>query len=151
MSDTTKRPPTVWLAQTLLIIFTLLWLGALVINLAKLPSRVVRGASITHVTVLFSTMCGFMVVLLASLWGLAKRKMYGRWLAVVSLIVLWAFILLAQLYGLWKVFGHDSSVELVVAALFYVLHGVFLALILRLAFAKSVREFFRKEMESGGS
>jgi hypothetical protein len=71
---------------------------------------------------------------------------------LVSIILLWVFISLAQLLrptGPWKYYEYDSTAQLFGAAVFYVLlHGMFLASILGLAFTKRVREFFGKEVES---
>ena len=145
-----KRPPTVWLTQTLLIIFALVWLSSIVLNFALL---IRSGESISPVrtAIGLSIILGFVLLLLIAFWGLAKRKMYGRWLGLLSLIVQWGLILYTQIRppaGPWKRYEFNSPEEVVGAVIGQVLISVlFLTLILRLAFAKQVNEFFRRDIE----
>ena len=118
-----KRPPTIWLTQSLLMLFALLFLSAFLLNLAVL---------LTH---------------------LAKRKNYGRWLGVLSLLLLWGLIILIKLRpppaGPLQYYEYNNPAQVAGAAIVQVLlHGFFLLLILRLSFSKSVRDFFRKEIGS---
>ena len=87
-----------------------------------------------------------MLVILVSFWGMARRKNYGRWLGVVCLLFLWSFIILGQLFrpsGPYQYYEYSNDAQLiggVIAAVCF--NGLFLLLILRLAFARNVREFF---------
>lgn len=147
-----KRPPTVWLTQTLLIIFAVLCLIALVLNLMMLPGRVGQGTPIVGAAVGVSIILSFVLLLLAAFWGLAKRKMYGKRLGLVSLVLLWALFTVTQYFppaGPWKRYEYDSMAQLVWAAIFQAcVHALFLVLILRLGFARKVSEFFRGNVKS---
>jgi hypothetical protein len=146
-----KRPATVWLSQILLLICALIWLSALVLNLLLIareeievsPVRLLGGVSILGSIVL---------VLLAAFWGLTRRRIYGRWLAVASLSVLWILVVYVQIWppqGPVKRFEYNSRVQAVGAVTTSILISViFLLLILRLAFAKSVTRFFRQDQSS---
>src|SRR5215207_589893 len=136
MNNKVSRPPTVWLTQTLLVLFSLLMLGVTVLNLVMLAARARGGAPVLALLVGFIIPLGFMLLLLVAFWGLAKRKKYGKWLALLSLVLLWAVIILGQLLrptGPLRYYEYTSTAELVGAAIFYVfIHGLFLALIMRL-------------------
>lgn len=147
-----KRPPTVWLTQTLLIIFALLWLGVLLLNLVRLSGKVGGGSSIVRAAIGFVIILSFVLLLLAAFWGLAKRKVYGKWLGLVSLILLWVFFAITQYLppaGPWKPYEFNNTAQLVGAAIFQAcVHALFLALILRLGFARKVAEFFRGDVKT---
>lgn len=146
-----KRPPTVWIAQSLLMIFALLWFGVLLINLLMLPRTITRGGSIAGAAVGIAIFVSFIVLLLVAFWGLAKRKIFGRWLSVVLLIVLWGFFIIAQHFppaGPWKRYEVDNTAQMVGAAIVQACaHALFLVLILRLSFGRKVAQFFRGEIE----
>lgn len=154
MNSGIKRPPSVWLTQTLLMIFALLWLGILVLNLVTLPGRIAEVESILRVGIGFSIILCFVLLLLISFWGLAKRKMYGKWLGLVSLIFIWGLIIYTQLFpstGHYKRYEYDNAAQL--AGAFFTLsliHALFLTLILRLAFSKKVSQFFREKHDVAG-
>ena len=154
MDNNIKRPPTIWLTQILLMIFALLWISSLTINLVGVarsgsslsPLRVVLGVSV---------LSGFVVLLLVAFWGLTKRKPYGKWLGVLSLTCLWLLVLYIQLRppaGPYKRYEFNSPAELVGAAISgLVISGLFLVLIFRLAFSKTVNAFFNRRISSGSA
>ena len=152
MRSMMKRPLTVWLTQTLLIIFAALCLIALLLNLMMLPGGVGRSVSIVRAAVGASITLGFVLLLLAAFWGLAKRKMYGKWLGLASLVLLWALFAVTQYFppaGPWKRYEYNSTAQFVGAAIFQAcVHALFLVLILRLGFARKVSEFFRGNVKS---
>lgn len=152
MTNKIKRPPTVWLTQTLLMIFALIWLFSLVINLVML-ARSGAIASTTRIVVGVSILAGFVLLLVIAFWGLARRRLYGKWLGLVSLVCLWLLVLYIQLRpptGPFKRYTFDSPAELVGAVIMAVLiSGLFLTLILRLAFAKVVNAFFERGTSPG--
>jgi hypothetical protein len=147
-----KRPPTVWLTQTLLIIFALLWLGVLLLNLLRLPGKVGEGSSMVRAAIGFAIILSFVLLLLAAFWGLAKRRVYGKWLGLISLILLWLFFAITQyspLAGSWKRYQFNNTAQLVGAAIFQAcVHLFFVTLILRLGFARKVAEFFRGDVKT---
>ena len=150
MDSKIKRPPSVWLTQMLLLIFALLWLGIIALNLARLPGRIGGGASILRMVIGFSTIFCFILLLLISFWGLVKRKLYGRWLGLASLIFIWGLIVYSQLFpttGPSKRYEYDNAAQLAGAFLsISLIHALFLILILRLAFSKKVNQFFQREI-----
>jgi hypothetical protein len=142
-----KRPPSVWITQALVLIFALLW----ILSLASGFLMLVRNGtdlSLLRVTVGATILLGVILVLLAAFWGLAKRRIYGKWLGVLSLVLLWAMIVYTQIRppaGPIKRFEYNSTAELVGAYMSSILISVgFLILTLRLAFAKRVAAFFER-------
>ena len=126
-----------------------MWLGIIVLNLASLISSGSEGSSILHGAIVLSVIFCFVLVLLISFWGLAKKRIYGKRLAIVSLILIWGLIVYTQLFpatGPYKRYEYDNNAQLAGAFLtLSVLHALFLILILRLAFSKKVKQFFLAE------
>jgi hypothetical protein len=147
-----KRPPTVWLTQSLLVLFALLFLSVFLLNLVNLLRSPAGNFSIIATIIGYSIMIGMVLLLVSAFFGLAKRRMYGKWLGLLSLILIWALLLFIQWRapsGPYKRFEYDNPTQVASAAIFQLLlHGLFLTLILRLSFAKKVKEFFRKKVES---
>jgi hypothetical protein len=146
MSTKLKRPPSVWLTQILLIIFALVFSLTLLLNLALVLKR--EGEiPLIAVLLLCAVNLGVVLLFLTSIWGLAKRRNYGRWLGVVSLTLIWVLMLLGQLFrpsGPLPYYEFTNTAQLVGAAIATVcINALFLLLILRLAFAKSANDFFR--------
>ncbi len=115
MSTRVNRPATVWLTQRLLLVFALIWLFALIFNLLMIARN---GASASPVRILvgISVRGSVVAVLLIAFWGLAKRRLYGKWLGVVSLSLLWLVIVYIQIrlpQGPIKRFEYNSSAEIV--------------------------------------
>ena len=143
-----KRPVTVWLAQGLLLIFLLVWLVSLVLNLVGV-ARNGSDASALRILVGFSIITGYGLMLLIAFWGLARRKMYGKWLGVASLSFIWLLVVYIQIrppQGPYQRYEYQNSAQVagaVIAAL--VISSLFLIVILRLAFAKNVARFFKHD------
>ena len=147
-----KRPPTIWLTQALVIIFGLLILCAFLINFVVLLTHLGEEFSIVRTLLVYAVMLGVVLLLAITSWGLAKRKNYGRWLSVLFLLLFWGLLLLMKLRrpsGPYQYYEYDNPAQLAGAVIVQILlHGLILLLILRLSFSKSVREFFRKEIQS---
>lgn len=147
-----RRTPTIWLTQALIIIFGLLILSAFLINLLVLLTHLGEEFSIVRTLLVYSVMLGVVLLLATASWGLAKRKNYGRWLGVLSLLLFWGLLVLMKLRrpsGPYQYYEYDNPAQLAGAVIVQVLlHGLILFLILRLSFSKTVREFFRKEIRS---
>ena len=139
---------TVWLAQGLLLIFLLVWLVSLVLNLVGVV-RNGSDASALRILIAFLIITGYGLMLLVAFWGLAKRRMYGKWLGVASLSFIWLLILYVQIRpprGPYQRYEYQNSAQVagaVIAAL--VTSSLFLIVILRLAFAKNVARFFKHD------
>lgn len=144
-----KRPPTVWLTQSLLLVFAVLFLFALLVNVAYLLSHLEHEFSLVRVGLVYSIVLIIVLIFAIAFWGLATRKMYGRWLGMLSLLFSWGLILLLTFRrpsGPYKYYEYDNATQLASAVVFQVaLNVLFLTLILRLSFSKKVRQFFQKE------
>jgi hypothetical protein len=139
---------TVGLAQGLLLIFLLVWLVSWVLNLVGV-ARNGSDASALRILIAFLIITGYGLMLLVAFWGLAKRRMYGKWLGVASLSFIWLLILYVQIgppRGPYQRYEYQNSTQVagaVIAAL--VTSSLFLIVILRLAFAKNVARFFKHD------
>ena len=144
-----KRPPSIWLTQALVIIFGLLILFAFLINFVVLLTHLGEEFSIVRTLLAYAMMLGVVLLLAIAFWGLAKRKNYGKWLGVLSLLLFWVLLILMKLRrpsGPYQYYEYDNPAQLAGAVIVQVLlHGLILFLILRLSFSKSAREFFGKE------
>ena len=130
--------------------FGLLLLSALLLNVVVLLTHLDEGFSVVRTLLVYSVMLGLVLLLTIAFWGLAKRKKYGRWLGVLSLMLFWGLLILLKLRrpsGPYQYYEYDNPAQLAGAVIVQVvLHGLILLLILRLAFSKRVSEFFRKEV-----
>ena len=144
-----KRPPIIWLTQSLLILFALLLLSAFVLNVAVLLTHWGNEVSVVRIVIVYAVWLSIVLLLAIAFWGMAKRKNYGRWLGVLSLLLFWGLMILIKLRrpsGPYQYYEYDNPAQLAGAVIVQVvLHGLILLLILRLSFAKSVKEFFRKD------
>lgn len=145
MDTKPSRPVTVWLAQGLLLFFVLVWLVPTILGLVELARNGPDAPALrTVVGVLIGT--GYGLMLLIALWGLAKRRMYGKWFSVVSLSLIWLLVLYVQIRrprGPYHYYEYQNSAEVVGAVITaLVISSLFLTVILRLAFAKNVARFF---------
>jgi NADH:ubiquinone oxidoreductase subunit 6 (subunit J) len=148
--NTIKCPPTVWLTQLLLILFALLFLFISLFNLVNLLPNLGTEISILRPVVVYSIAIGMGLLFLRADWGLGHGKMYGKWLGLLSLILLWALVIFRQFHRLsnpYKYYRlHKYPVELGGEVIFQLfLHSLFLILIFRLSFSKRVKEYFRQE------
>jgi hypothetical protein len=142
MSGSIKRPPSVWMTQILLCLFCLFFLSLFF-------STLVGGALTLRVLTVSTIILMFIAICAAGFFGLFKRKTYGKKIGLIILIVVWLFSLSYFFFvqDLRKVYESYNDRELFTAFLIGdgAFHGLFLILILRLAFAKKVNEFFREE------
>jgi hypothetical protein len=147
-----NRPPSIWLTQSLLLLFALVFLSVLLINLAVLLSHPDERFSLIAAVLTYSITLGIVVLFAFAVWGLARKAAYGRWLGLISLVFLWGLIIFMKVNrpsGPYKYYEYDNTAQLVGAVIFQVLlHASFLVLILRLAFSKKIRAFLAKKVES---
>ena len=145
-----NRPPVVWLAQILLGLFVILWLFVILLNLRMvLLDESSNRVSLILLVPIYAILVGFLLLLLTAFWGLARRRMYGRWLSVLSLTLMWGLIILGQLFrpsGPYKYYEYENSAQVAGAIIFAIIfHSLVLVVILRLAFSKRVTAFLRSE------
>lgn len=153
MNNKAKRPISIWITQILLIIFILLFLFASLINLVSLFNNAnAVSSNIFGVIVYLLITISLILLFLISFWGLAKRKIYGRWLGVTSLALVGIFVIIGQLFrpkGPIEYYEYENNTQLISA---YITQGVmltlFLTLILYVAFSKRVTAFFQTRIEN---
>lgn len=141
-----KRPPTIWLTQSLLALFALMFLSILLFNLINLLRHQGAGFTLSRVVIGNSIIGGMVLLPVVAIWGLAKRKLYGKWLGLLSLILIWALLIFMQLRppsGPYRRLEYDNPAQVAGAGIFHIfLYGLFLVLVLRLSFSKKVNDFF---------
>jgi len=146
--NSVKRPPVVWIAQILLAVFTALLLFTVVFDLALVIIHL-GTSSVLPAFIVLAVLMIIAIFFAGSFWGMVKAKPYGRWLGLSSLILVWAFIIFAQVRpseGPFKRFEYDNAAQVAGAVIAQILlNGLFLLLIVRLAFARKVGEFFRQD------
>jgi hypothetical protein len=151
MSNRVARPGTVWATQGLLLLFALIWFFSLTSSLVMI-ARDGSNASPLRILVGVSILGSVVVLFLVAFWGLAKRRIYGKWLGVASLSLLGVAIVYTQVrppQGPLRQFEYNSPAQVVGAVIAGVFIGVlFLILIFRLAFSKSVDRFFSQRQPS---
>ena len=153
MNNATKRPLSIWITQILLIIFTIFLLSFLVLPILSLSNNAGKGSiNVAGLAVYFLIQFGLISLFLISFWGLVKRKTYGRWLGLTSLILILSFVVFSQIIrpkGPIEYYEYENNTQLMAA---YFTQGImlilFLALILNVAFSKRVTAFFQPQIES---
>ena len=73
-----KRPPTVWLTQSIIIIFALLFLFILLLNFVMSLRHLDQEFSVVRTIVGYSVTVGFIILLVVAFYGLVKRATYGK-------------------------------------------------------------------------
>jgi hypothetical protein len=140
MMNKVKRPPSVWIAQTIIITVAVVFLvPAPWVLLDSGPNRfATRPIAFPFVVAIYTVVA---LVLLISFWGLMLRRPYGRWMAVGIMTILFAVLVLIFIS---MVFYSPAPTRPPILVLIEV--GLFVALILllilRLAIGKRVTQFF---------
>ena len=148
MENKPKRPLSVFIAQTILVCISLLFLSAIlwiVLNLFERPAsiriplliRFLRISSISDVIIFL-----FPIVCLVAFGGLMFRKSLGRWMAVGILSIVFVSFSLGWLQEMSRA---TSTAPMIAVVAIPVLIFLMLPLIYRLTFGKSVSAYFRKE------
>jgi hypothetical protein len=138
-----RRPLSVWLTQILLVVLAI-WFGAFAVfnlyhDLAR--SHFTVAAKATGLVLLLE------LLLVMAFWGLTKRKRFGWWLGLLCLVLLWAEVCYVQLRPQppnSRIYTYGSPEDFAWNVITQVFVNIsLLLLILRFAFAKRVRLFFR--------
>lgn len=143
MENKTKRPPSVWIAQTILGSLALACMAPLLMIVAdgspsplrNLPvSLPVGGAIYTAVA----------IVLMFAFWGLSVRRPYGRWIAVAILAIVFFILLFISIsLILFELSEPPNELPSLIAVIELVIFTLLmLVLVLRLAFGRRVSAFF---------
>ena len=155
MRNGIRRPPSVWISQTFLLISALLLLSLPVLSYQSMngvyrhygvdtetAARIVNQYVIQQLTIVSP----FAAVILWGFWGIARRKPYGRLVGIVALsLVSLAIVTSVVVYPYSPVDYYDSTSQIQSVAVIMsklILTGLILSVVTRLAFAERVVDFF---------
>lgn len=135
-----KRPPSVWIAQIVLTLFALVFIFLPLLVVGNIP------VSLFILVYLFVMFVLLVILPIASVIGMAKRKSWGRWIGVGVLSFVFLISAISQILrpeGPVQRYEYSNTTQMISGVTAQVvLTGLFLLLILRLAFAKRVSRFF---------
>ena len=148
-----KRPPTVWLTQSIIVIFALLFLSILLLNFVSLLRHLDEEFSVVRTIVGYSIIVGFIILLVVAFYGLLNGATYGRWLGVLSLVLILILLIVVQVRrptGPYQYYEYDNAAQLAGAICVRGLQfGLILTLILRLSFSKKSVNFSPEGIKVG--
>ena len=142
-----KRPPSIWITQILIGILVLIFcsnvLRNLRLNLTQSTPRQLLGRMILLSLISF---------LLFAFWGLVKKRQWGKWLGICSLLLIWAMMTYGQLFPHNQRYEYNNDAQRVGAASGMIMMQMgMLTLMLRLAFSKKVNRFFQNQSDEVNS
>lgn len=142
MENKIRRPPSVWIAQT--IVFSLAFVFLVPMPWILVDSGAHRfGALPVAFPVPAAIYSVVALLFLVSFWGLMVRRSYGRWMAVGILTVVFAVLLF-----MWTLMAFYTPASAKPSMIVYVeltlIVALTLFLILRLALGKRVAAFFNQ-------
>lgn len=148
MQNRIKRPISVWIAQILMIFFTLFFLLSFILVfllVVQNPNSVTLVGIIFGFIIYLVTICIF----LFAFWGMAKRRSYGRWLCVISLSLILFFGVMGSMSrqsapnGPFEYYEYENSTQAAAGLQAQIaIIALALALILTLSFSMRVKDFF---------
>ena len=153
MENSMKRPVSVWIAQILILIsglpFSFIALLSVLSDSIFLKQAGPTAFSLFAVVLFAILKLALVSVYIFAFWGLAKRKEYGRWLAIIWLVLIIGLSVVGQIFrtsGPMEYYKYENSAQLLggflASALIYGLLGL---LLYKLAFCSNVKAFFQAE------
>ena len=143
METKPKRPLSVWIAQILLLIFTLVFSVSIVAAVGLFGSGAAPNIGFLMAIVLN---IGIVLAFVAGFWGIAQRRPYGRWISVGMLSLMFVMSIVGQIMqpaGPLKPYEYDNATQRMAGLMTQLVMGaLFLFLIAHLAFATKVTDFF---------
>lgn len=140
MKSTIKRPASVWIAQVLLVVF------ALMLLLPLLTLLFTFGVPVRGFVVAVAINLAIVSLLIVAFWGMVRRRQYGRWISVGMLSLMLLLSIVGQIVrpsGPLQYYEYENATEAAAGLMTQVLiSGLFLWLILALAFGKRSASFF---------
>jgi hypothetical protein len=140
--DNNKRPLAVLVTQLLLIIIATLMALSIIALLIRAGTAFI-GSVANWINI------GFMLFFLVTLWGLTKRKTYGKWLGLLFLTSLWILILWLQKASKtvpWIYYEQYDLTKFIGAVIIQGLsNGLFLYLIVSFLLSPKIADFFRSD------
>ena len=141
MATRIKRPTSVWVAQILLFLFGLIFLAPLVVTFSALFSHN-SEASVGRLVLLIAANMAVIGLIAAALWGMFRRRAYGRWLGVAMLAVSFAMMVIGQMYGASLTEGAETARSAGSIAGQALISILFILLLCILSFDRRVAAFF---------
>lgn len=142
MATRIKRPTSVWVAQILLFLFGLIFLAPLVVTFSALFSHN-SEASVGRLLLLIAANFAVIGLIAAALWGMFRRRAYGRWLGVAMLAVSFAMMVIGQMYGASLTEGAETAARSAGSIAGQALISIlFILLLCILSFDRRVAAFF---------
>ncbi|MEJ7846937.1 MAG: hypothetical protein WKF92_02485 [Pyrinomonadaceae bacterium] len=147
-----KRPISVWIAQIFILLVSIpITIGVVLSIIGDAVFLANSGLTLFSVVISFLLLIAkvaFISVFLFAFWGLAKRRNYGRWLAVSAILFVISLSVLGQLMpvsGPIDRYEYENMAQVIGAVIGgFIIYGSFGLLIYRLAFGRNVKEFFGK-------
>ena len=143
MEKKIKRPISVWITQIILILLTLTFLAVMGISVTNLLRS---GAPLFGILIGAGLNLALIVLFLTAFWGMVRRKTYGRWLSVGSLLFILLISILGQIFrpsGPMEYYEYSNSTQRMAGIMMQIVLVVsFLTLTLHLGFAICVSAFF---------
>jgi hypothetical protein len=137
------RPASVWIAQVIMFLLAAIWGLAGLLNIYYMVIRTGPGdRSILNIASMISSIV-FSIVFIIGLEGLARRKNYGRWIAVAGL----SLVFVGGVLNSFARFGRYRSPAESLGALTFglVLFGLLGFLVYRLAWGERASAFFKQD------
>ena len=141
-----KRPLSIWIAQFIIggmvLLYGFIFLGGLTGPQGRPIIRYFLGMAF--------------LLALVSIWGIAflgliKKRTWGRWLGLVSLIIIWVILTYTQIYptdGPYKHYEYSNDIQRAAASSTQVvIQMLFILLILFVAFSKKVAHYFQNQID----
>lgn len=151
MKKLTRRPISIWIAQILLLLagipFSIVLFFSLIGDAAFLAANQLTFFSVVGTFVFLIVKIAFVLLFFFAFWGLAKRKNYGRWLAVVAILMIVALSVLGKIIGTsgpietYEYTNNAQQIGGIIGAV--TIYGLFGLLLYKLALGANVKEFFQ--------
>ncbi len=145
MENQTKRPISVWIAQILIMLFSIVFLLPILMIVPVLIANP-TSFSIFGLLLVLTVYLTIIVLFQLAFWGMVWRRAYGRWIGVSVLFMIIVFSILGQFArpsGPFEYQEYENAVQ-ATAGLFaqITIVGLLTWLALTLAFGKKVNAFF---------
>jgi hypothetical protein len=141
-----KRPLTIWLTQATLLIVSLLLGSLFLFNLVTVLKHPNLNASLVTALLVNLILLFLILPLLVAFWGLVKRTVTGRWMSVICLLIILAFMVLINVWrpsGPNAYYQYENNAQILGAVLCQgTIYAFLLTLILQLSFSRKITSFF---------
>lgn len=145
-----KKPISIWITQFILGGMVLLD-GFIFLRGFTGPEGGELGRYLLGMAILFALVSTWAV----AFWGLVKRRAWGRWLGLASLIMIWAILTYSQMYptnGPYQRYEYSNDAQRAGALSARIaIQVLFILLMLWVAFSKKVTSYFQNHVNDQAS